>query len=94
MIRMPMCEQCKRLTITQRIESQSRLYDILSQIRKFIENDLIQFKKGNCDLEAIMPDKAWPADIIILEFKCTNCQNEFVLSCDTYHGSGGDWKKK
>jgi hypothetical protein len=31
-------------------------------------------------------------DCLHYYFNCTGCERPFVLSCDTYHGSGGSWE--
>ena len=35
--------------------------------------------------------QGWP-DIIDWRFACTGCGRSFLLACETYHGSGGDWR--
>lgn len=34
--------------------------------------------------------QGWP-DIVSADFRCTACGELFHLSCETYHGSGGNW---
>lgn len=89
-----MCEECVGLTETQKIEMPYQLYEIVEQIKTFIKNDSIRFKTGNCSVDDINSKKPWSTDVLYLEFECPKCRTEFVLSCETYHGAGGTWKKK
>lgn len=38
--------------------------------------------------EDLTPENGWP-DYILPRFHCARCGDVFELSCETYHGSGG-----
>ncbi|MER9758272.1 hypothetical protein NKJ46_33985, partial [Mesorhizobium sp. M0166] len=33
-------------------------------------------------------------DLLLYRFRCTTCAQVFLLSAETYHGSGGEWAKE
>lgn len=32
-------------------------------------------------------------DLLLYRFRCPDCGQNFVLGAETYHGSGGSWRK-
>jgi hypothetical protein len=42
-------------------------------------------------LEVNDGDVRW-GDVILCTLQCSRCEKRFRLSCDTYHGSGGEWR--
>jgi hypothetical protein len=46
---------------------------------------------GNISFRDLRPDGPWD-DLVLYRFRCTGCSEAFVLSAETYHGAGGEWK--
>lgn len=44
---------------------------------------------GGTRFEDWNPDSGWPDDYILYRFHCAGCGDAFELSCETYHGCGG-----
>jgi hypothetical protein len=48
---------------------------------------------GTPPLASVPPDGPW-ADVISYRFHCVQCGAQFELSAETYHGSGGSWRRR
>ncbi|MBU3750419.1 MAG: hypothetical protein FGM52_08195 [Mycobacterium sp.] len=40
----------------------------------------------------LKPDNGWP-DFLQHRFACRGCGAEFELTCETFHGRGGNWQR-
>ena len=62
---------------------------LVRQLIEGIRSGHLEMQSGTCPLEALLDEgSAWPEDIVSHYFCCTQCGQRFVLSVDTYHGSG------
>ena len=87
-----MCEQCEELCNTIPIRYPKEYLHMVQQIREFIDGNLLELLSGSPGLDEVA-NGAWE-DVMHHTFRCTNCKQEFSLTVDTYHGSGGSWEPK
>ena len=87
-----MCPTCRGYAEVVRIRQPHEYFDLLRQIRTLLQEGTLQLESGNCALDEVQKDKAWPCDHIEHEFSCCSCGQHFRLGVETYHGSGGLWE--
>ncbi len=86
------CTKCSDLCQEIRIRTPSEL-DRIVHIAKSSLDDGTIVDTSSAFLATPMTDllkPGWP-DIVSADFRCTECGENFHLSCETYHGSGGSW---
>lgn len=86
-----MCDICNGLCDTVKIEHPYEYYNLVNQIKQFIQNGVIIIIESNCDFFGIEKGKPFPNDVPYHLFECTNCKQKFSLCVETYHGGGGSW---
>jgi len=74
------------------ITKPAEYYALLHQLKDRLEQKTLLLIKGTAPLDDIKPDTPWPDDIIEHTFQCTQCRQRFLLSVETYHGTGGTWE--
>jgi len=90
------CDVCEELDLVWPIRSPRELR---KAVRVALDNlgdgTLEEVGNGPSLLEEapklLNPTEPWPDDILEYRFACTECGATYMLSCETYHGSGGDW---
>lgn len=78
-----MCTQCEQLHTPLKITRPRELEAIADRADQLVRAGLLQLTK----------DASWSSDFVHKFYRCCDCHAEFELVCETYHGSGGYWKK-
>jgi hypothetical protein len=75
------------------IHSPAILFEVAESLREFIQKGLIKENGGTCSISEIIHGRPYPDDIINIEFETVPGKTKYLLSCETYHGFGGVFKK-
>ena len=75
------------------IRSPKILYSIVESLKGFIDRGLLKEISGTYSINDIQEGKPFPDDLINIEFKSQPGNTKYLLSCETYHGAGGVFKK-
>lgn len=75
------------------IRSPKVLYSVVDSLKDFINQGLLKEISGTCSIFEIQEGKPFPDDLINIEFKTQPGSTKYLLSCETYHGVGGVFKK-
>ena len=89
-----MCFACKDLNIEYKINVPSDLRKAIAVARDNLADGTISdiTKGGHCKpFDELVVSGKWD-DILLYHFQCNTCGQQFELSAETYHGSGGWWK--
>ena len=81
------------LTDYYEIKSPNALYQIADSLKYFLQKGLIREMPGTCSVFDISVGQPFPDDIINIEFETIPGETRYLLSCDTYHGAGGIFKR-
>jgi hypothetical protein len=77
-----MCNLCEPFADTVKFESAAHLERIIADVRELaLTPGILKITKGSLEWD----------DLIDCMMECAACGQRFVLSCETYHGSGGTW---
>ena len=86
------CTKCDDLCQEVRIRTPSELERVVRIAKAALDAGVIvDVSRG--PLATPMSDlvqPGWP-DMVSADFSCAACGALFQLSCETYHGSGGNW---
>ena len=86
------CDQCQQFCERERVNNPYEYREVAKQLIDCVNRGVLAVVSGTCPLEAIANRTGtWPADTITHVFRCTRCNQQFTISVDTYHGSGGTW---
>jgi hypothetical protein len=66
---------------------------VVESLRDSIGRGLLRQTKGTCAIAEIIRDQPFPDDLINIEFETIPGGTTYFLSCETYHSSGGVFKK-
>ena len=86
-----MCNQCDDISRKISITRPDEYFSVLKQVKNFVAENLLTIIEGTCDIDKIQKNTPWPSDHIEHVLRCTSCGRRFILSVETYHGSGGCW---
>jgi len=88
------CENCKDVNIESGIRGPAEFDKALRIVRANLDDGTIVETSRECSTPLIQVNGAGPytEDIYLYHFECPKCKLGFKLSCNTYHGSGGEWK--
>jgi len=75
------------------IKSPKVFHSVVDSLKDFINRGLLKEVSGTCSLCEIEEGKPFPDDLINIEFKTEPGGSKYLLSCETYHGVGGVFKK-
>ena len=75
------------------IKSPSDLYQIAESLKDFLQKGLIMEMPGPCSVLDVASGKPFPADLIHIEFGTIPGGTKYLLSCDTYRGAGGVFRR-
>jgi len=75
------------------IRSPTALYDIAELLGKAIDQGLICQTDGEVRLEDLSRDASFPSDVIRMRFVTIPGGTMYELSCETYHGVGGYFRR-
>lgn len=88
------CQACADFGVTVKILGPDDLRRVIAAALEAVEAGTLRYVPAR----GTTPDdgpfstlQGWP-DIIDWRFACTGCRRSFLLACETYHGSGGDWR--
>jgi hypothetical protein len=83
----------EQLTDYYEIKSPKSLYEIADSLKCFLRKGLIKEIPGTCSVFDISVGQPLPNDLINIEFETIPSGTRYLLSCDTYHGAGGVFKR-
>ena len=69
------------------------LFEVVEDLEGFISDGSLREKPGSCSVKEIQEGKAWPDDLIYIEFESVPNGTVYILSCETFHGMGGVFKR-
>lgn len=89
------CHQCSTLKERRKIWGLQGLADaIVSAKAAVAEGVLVELDSGPMAgaiaFADLNPNGPYD-DLLLYNFSCTSCGQQFQLSAETYHGSGGSW---
>jgi len=76
------CAKCAASSDSRPIRSHDDLVSLHAKLMTSIHNRELNIEFG---------DLQW-GDSIDCTLKCPDCGKRFHLTCETYHGSGGEWR--
>ena len=94
-----MCEHCKEVQTNYEIRSPNELRKAIRVVRANLKDGTIAqssywpegiMKIENEPFENIKDSGPFD-DVMQYYFECPKCSQIYSLSCETYHGSGGEW---
>ena len=92
-----MCPACEGLQVEVAIRSPSELAKAIRVAKANVADGTLEVEAASgATVAAQQPFAELPADgpwgdLIAYAFRCVKCGARFVLSAETYHGSGGFW---
>lgn len=94
------CQHCKEVCIVSRIRTPLKLKRAISVIKaNLADGTIVESKywpRNEVHLHRMsflkFKDEPPYDDLIQFYFECPECKQLFSFGCETYHGSGGDWK--
>ena len=89
-----MCPSCQQLQAEFPIRTPGELAKAIRVVQANIADGTLQpiEQAGEQPVTSVRPDGPW-ADVIAYLFRCASCGTQFELSAETYHGSGGFWRR-
>lgn len=75
------------------IGSPKVLFEVVDSLKDFVQKGLIREIPGMCALQEIQEGKPFPDDLLNIEFVTFPGGTKYLLSCETYHGVGGIFKR-
>jgi hypothetical protein len=85
------CATCDSLMDSIRIDSPSRLGEVASSLLPYLRQGTLEQVSGDASLDEIAQGQ-W-GDLVAMAFRCTTCGSLYELVVETYHGSGGAWRR-
>ena len=76
------CSLCDEFAAPRQIRSKRDIDSLHSSLMASIRGGGLEIESG---------DLQW-ADVIDCALKCSGCGRHFHLTCETFHGSGGEWR--
>jgi hypothetical protein len=96
-----MCQHCKEVMKAYEISSQTSFSKALCVIRDNLADGTIiesaYWPKGiiktcHTPFSQVTAEGPYTEDVYEYYFQCPACKQLFHLSCNTYHGNGGEWR--
>jgi len=97
------CSCCGSWMQTHPIRSPAQLREALRIVKKGLDDGELREipppahpSDGNEVIpvaQLLDPSVPWP-DVLRVRLECPVCAQQFSLSCETYHGSGGRWSSQ
>ncbi len=92
------CRNCEPFEAAIELQSPTQLARVMGQVRTAVEANVICYESFESDRElvgqpsfmTVVPEGPWP-DVMRYHFTCQACRWPFILTAETYHGSGGLW---
>jgi hypothetical protein len=85
------CDRCAALRQVYEIRTPGELTQAMRVVRdNLADATLIPVSAESA--EVLRPEGPWP-DVIRREYQCSSCSQHFILTAETYHGSGGAWRQ-
>ena len=72
------------------IDSPARLREAAGSVVPFLDQGTLEQLTGDSLREIALG--SW-GDLVESTFRCTACGNRYELQVETYHGSGGAWRR-
>jgi hypothetical protein len=90
-----MCPSCQELHVEFAIRTPGELAKAIQLVRANVVDGTLRpiDQAGAEPFAAVRVDGPWP-DVVAYVFRCATCGTEFELSAETYHGSGGSWRRR
>jgi len=89
------CAQCSAFRARRKILGLQGLSDIIVNAKNAVSEGILREidagpMAGTTAFADLNPKGPYD-DLLLFKFCCTTCEQEFSLSAETYHGSGGFW---
>jgi hypothetical protein len=78
------CNSCKEFWQEKTLQTPAVLEALLSETSRAVAERRFIILSG---------ELTW-SDYIECDLSCRGCGQEFELRCETYHGSGGNWRRR
>ena len=85
------CEQCSLFPSASRLSRPAEYLALAVALDALVEQGKLRVLSQTCPLDQVQAADVWVDDIIEHSFVCSVCGQRFLLSVETYHGSGGFW---
>ena len=93
------CPTCDSLAPTIEIHSPKMLQDVAASLVPYLRDGRLE--EIPWDEKFLIPEQRALADVaegkwddlVALNFCCTRCLSHYELAVETYHGSGGRWRR-
>lgn len=99
-VEQPVCPVCDEYDVPIAIHGPGQLRRIVAKIKDAVRNGQLRVDDEGSRREINMQAAFLEFDVsetlpdcIHYYFHCTGCERPFILSCNTYHGSGGSWAR-
>jgi hypothetical protein len=95
MLRNMSCQQCSLLQTRRKIWGLQGLSDAITSAKAAVADGMLSETNagpmaGTITFAHLDPNGPYD-DLLIYNFDCTRCGQQFQLSAETYHGAGGAW---
>ncbi len=88
---MATCSTCDSLAAEVAIRSPQALQDVAASVVPYIDDGRLAHLSGESDLRELARGR-WD-DLVSATLRCTACGTLYALFAETYHGSGGYWRR-
>jgi len=91
------CSFCKDLCIEYQISSPSDLRQAVAVVRDNLADGTLreigseQSGLPQRPFSEVASSGQWD-DVLVYQFQCQHCSEQFILEAETFHGSGGAWR--
>ena len=89
------CDKCKDLNTVFRINMPGDLKQAIRIAKQNVADGTISVVDNETGQWSMpfeqLSQNGWD-DLVYFVFSCTLCGQKFLLSAETYHGAGGEWK--
>jgi hypothetical protein len=87
------CQSCGDICVVYHIRSPAELRKAVAVVADNLRDGIIRHRpelelQGSRTFAALVAG-APPNDLVTYEFECCHCHQEFRLTAETYHGTGG-----
>lgn len=89
------CEKCEPWNTERPIRTPGEFITLIAQVSEAVKSGLLVVRAskdwvGDGSFADLVASATWP-DLVSHAFACSVCGQEFELSVEIYHGSGGAW---
>lgn len=96
----PRCESCDTYDVELEIHGPLQLQRIVDKLKAAVRDGTLRLVASGAavavgDMPAFLEigDDGTLPDVLEYALACRRCGQRFRLSCETYHGTGGSWRR-